>query len=158
MKDWVSIPMCPYALLRDALVGAEEHKHIFIDGYPRKVDQVDLLADTLGQPPSLVLVLHVPTVITVTRLLGRLTCGECGRVYGPASPPRAARVCDACDADLEHREDDNSEGIRRRHRFWRKYGAAIARHYERMGLVAHVDATQAPGDVLDLALAHMKRS
>jgi adenylate kinase len=151
-------PALAYALLADAVGGLASEPFLFLDGYPRRVNQVDLLARTVGSDPHLVLVLHVPTVITVARLLSRLTCRDCGRVYGPVVPPRVAAICDGCGGEIEHREDDNADGIKRRQHFWRRHGPLIVRYYEQRELASHVDATGLPDVVRDLALDRINSS
>jgi len=84
----------------------------------------------LGQPLDAVLVLDVDDEELVRRLAGRLSCGNCGRVYNRYSdPPRQADVCDVCGGPLVQRSDDREETVRRRLQVYREQTRPLIDYY-----------------------------
>jgi adenylate kinase family enzyme len=144
-----------YAVLDEALQQIDPSRPLVLDGYPRMVDQIPRLHRVLGGEPDCALLLQVPTVVTVGRILNRLTCEACGRTYGPWIPARRADQCDRCSGRLSHREDDGMEGLQARQRFWRHHGPAIVQIYRAAGIVQEVDASPLPDIVLDQAVRRL---
>jgi adenylate kinase len=142
-----------YGLLEEALRAWDHSTALVLDGYPRMVDQLERLHELIGGLPDHVLVLHVPTVITVGRILSRLTCESCGRTYGPWVPPSGSERCDGCSGLLRHRDDDALPGLRKRQAVWKQHGFSIVREYREAGVVSDIDASRAPAEVCDAALS-----
>jgi adenylate kinase len=119
---------------------------VIFDGFPRTVAQADGLARLmaeLGQPLHAVLVLDVDDEELVRRLAGRLSCGNCGRVYNRYSdPPRQDNICDACGATLSQRSDDREETVRRRLQVYRDQTRPLIDYY----VNAHANVLHIAGD------------
>ena len=80
---------------------------------------------------------------------GRRSCPKCGAVYHVrASPPRKAGVCDREGAALVLREDDKPENVKKRMQEYAEKTWPLKRFYQERRLVAEVDATGSPEDVL----------
>jgi adenylate kinase len=139
-----------YGLLRQRIERLTEGT-LVLDGYPRRSEEIPLLAEILRGEPDLALLLDVPPPIAVDRLLGREVCPECGAVYGPAVPPRNRASCDRCGGRLSRRADDTPPGIVERHRTWVAERRAITRHYASLGILQTVNAARSP----DLVLAEV---
>lgn len=98
-------------LIKDKLNNAD---YIF-DGFPRNVKQAkmfDELLETQNKRVDYVIYLTVPKDLARKRILGRLSCPKCGRVYNDQidiSKPKNECLCDDCNVELSRRSDDNEE-------------------------------------------------
>jgi adenylate kinase len=116
-----------------------------LDGYPRNERQAGILDTFLGgrgESLQAVLALRIDEEALVARLMGRLTCPNCGESYHlTASPPKVAGICDRCGTELTVREDDQPEAIHRRLELYAERTAPLFDYYGRAGLLREVDAT-----------------
>lgn len=124
-------------------------KHGFIlDGFPRTVEQaqaLDQMLDTLEQPLDGVVSIEVDPEIVVARLSGRIGCTRCGAIYHKeAKPPKRDWICDNCNSPLFVRDDDQPETIRERLRVFAENTAPVIEHYDKLGLVKHIDGNRNP--------------
>ena len=88
-----------------------------LDGFPRTVAQAEALDRMLAEialPLDRVIYLRVRPEVLQTRLSGRWTCPECGRVYSESVPTIVEDHCDDDGARVIQREDDRPEAIKRR--------------------------------------------
>ncbi len=114
------------------------------DGYPRtaaQADALDLLLEHRGRRLSHVVELLVDEDALVERIVGRVTCGNCGAGYHDRfKPPVVENVCDVCGASaFKRRPDDNEATVRTRMEEYRAKTAPILPLYEARGLVSRVD-------------------
>jgi len=95
----------------------EKHKNIVFDGFPRTIEQFNLLADWMrGKDMKLdrVYFLDISTDETVKRLSSRRICDKCGEVYNLiTNPPSAENSC-KCGGKLVQRKDDAPLAIKKR--------------------------------------------
>ena len=90
------------------------------DGFPRNVKQAkmfDELLNTLNKKVDYVIYLKVSKDLAAKRILGRLSCANCGRVYNDQITelmPKQIGICDVCNIELTHRNDDNLETFNKR--------------------------------------------
>ncbi len=96
--------------LRAGLPGAIDG--LILDGYPRTVNQAEVLLGLLkdrGLEPTVVhLVVDYEKI--VARLSGRRQCPVCGTLYSlTTNPPKVAGFCDREGAALVTREDDRED-------------------------------------------------
>ncbi|MHA1339012.1 MAG: adenylate kinase [Promethearchaeota archaeon] len=86
-----------------------------LDGFPRTVNQAkELLKLTTI---DLILVIEVPREELIKRIVGRISCPKCGKIYNKFNPdlmPKNEGICDVCGVELIHRSDDNEETINKR--------------------------------------------
>lgn len=149
-------------LLERRLSEPDAARGFVLDGFPRTVQQVELLQgilEKLGSKLDRVFVLTAPEGEIVRRLSGRRLCPSCGELYHLVSkPPRRTGVCDRCDGALIQRADDNEEVIRKRLRVYLDQTLPVAEAYRRRGVLVEVDGTGEPGDVLARLKAGIPRS
>lgn len=92
--------------------------HGFIlDGYPRTVQQAEVMGRRLGEAGVVPLVIHLKVDYNrlVARLSGRRQCPMCGTLYNlSTNPPKIADTCDLDGSRLAIREDDRESVIRER--------------------------------------------
>lgn len=122
-----------------------------LDGFPRTVQQAELLKEALAQRDialDAVIALDVPAYQIVQRLTGRRTCRACGAILNTVfSPPRLPGRCDACGDHLTRRADDDQETVLRRLAVYGEQTAPVLRWYEDAGVLLDVDATGAVAEV-----------
>jgi adenylate kinase len=90
---------------------------LILDGYPRTLNQAEVLLDllkTYGFRPAVVH-LVVDRERIVRRLSGRRICPVCGTLYSlKTNPPKVPGICDLDGAQLVTRPDDQESVIRER--------------------------------------------
>lgn len=95
------------------------NNYIF-DGFPRTVNQAklfDKLLNELNKKIDYVIYLDVDKDIAKKRILGRLSCSKCGKVYNnqiEESMPKINGICNECNIELSKRNDDNEETFNKR--------------------------------------------
>jgi adenylate kinase len=110
-----------------------------LDGFPRTVNQADLL-DELLEPVGLDMVLNlvVSTQIVLRRLASRRVCIDCGENYSIGTPPRVGWICDVCGGEVVQRPDDTEAAIKRRLDLYEKQTAPLIARYRKIGKLAAV--------------------
>jgi adenylate kinase len=102
-----------FKLVADRLSQPDAADGILFDGFPRTVQQAELLSDWLtehGRGTCVVVNLDVPESDLVARLTGRRTCVNkaCGAGFHMIfNPPLKPGICDVCGSGLMQRKDDN---------------------------------------------------
>ncbi len=140
------------AMVQDRLSRSDVAQGCILDGYPRTTAQADFLGALLqgqGKAVGRVLSYEVPEQAVVERIGGRRSCPRCGAVYHlSASPPRAAGVCDKEGAALVLRDDDRPENVKKRMQEYAEKTAPLKRYYQERKLVAEIEATGSPEEIL----------
>ena len=118
-----------------------------LDGFPRTVGQATALDETLdavGEEVDRVIFIELPTDIILRRVSGRWICPTCSTPYHEtADPPRVHGICDREGAALVQRDDDKPEVVQARLNSQVPPMLAVVEHYERAGIVDHIDGRQA---------------
>lgn len=132
------------AVMHERLAHPECERGCLLDGYPRTLAQVQALDQFLKERQRTVdgvVYFRVQPEHVVDRLSQRRVCRPCGKVYNLLSqPPAEADRCDSCGAALVVRDDDQPAAIRERLRIYEQSTAPVAAYYQRLGLLAAVDA------------------
>ena len=146
VPDEITIEM----FMRELSQPASEHGAI-LDGFPRTVAQAKALDATLAERDERierVISIEVPVEDLVARVAGRRVCPTCGTPYHVVSdPPRVPGRCDKDGTALVQRDDDRPEVVRARLAKQVMPMLDVIEHYERAGIVQHVDGRQ-PIDVV----------
>ena len=133
-----------------------------LDGFPRTVAQAEALDAVLagrGERIERVISIEVPVEELVARVAGRRVCPVCGTPYHVAGdPPRVPGHCDREGAELVQRDDDRPEVVRARLAKQIQPMLEVLEHYERTGIVQHVDGRQPIDDVTREILAGLGAS
>jgi adenylate kinase len=123
-----------------------------LDGYPRTVQQAQLLAELLVLRPIRTIVIHlvVDYNVIIARISGRRQCPACGAVYGiNSSAPNAAGVCDKDGAKLAVRDDDREEVVRERLRAYEQQTSPVLAYFKKSGIPCwDVPAAGSPPQVI----------
>lgn len=106
------------------------------DGFPRNVKQAkmfDELLETLNKKVDYVIYLSISKDLAAKRILGRLSCSKCGRIYNDqieSMMPKNSGLCDFCNTELEKRADDNVETFNKRFDTYQAETAPLLEYYK----------------------------
>jgi len=105
-------------ILEDWLADKDIKKGIIFDGFPRSLEQYQILKEILfkkGEKITKVIFLKVSEPVLVSRLSSRRVCSKCGLEFNLITkPPKNDEVCDSCGTKLIQRADDTPEVIKAR--------------------------------------------
>ena len=88
---------------------------IVLDGFPRTLNQAKVLDNFFEN--YVVVNLEIDEELALKRVLGRLNCDNCGKIYNiyfEDKSPKEVNKCDICGAHLSARQDDNAESFKNR--------------------------------------------
>ena len=126
---------------------------LLLDGFPRTVHQAEMLDEMAAQCGARIyatVLLDVPEEILVDRIAGRRTCPKCGAGYHVTNiPPRHEGVCDACEAALVVRKDDNPETVRGRLAVYQAQTVPLIGFYEARGVLRRVAGAEPAGKLVE---------
>ncbi len=148
-------------MVRDRLGERDARDGFLLDGFPRNVQQAEVLdglLPDLGGGLDVVLELVVDDDEVVRRLSGRRTCRSCERVWHlDFDPPTSVGVCDECGGELFQRDDDKPETVRHRLEVYAEQTAPLVDYYADRRLLFGIDATGPVEDVTERAIAVLRR-
>ncbi len=149
------------AMVRDRLGEVDAADGFLLDGFPRTVPQADALHDLLLElvtPIDVALELVVDDDEVVRRLSGRRTCRRCNHIWHiDFDPPKVDGTCDSCGGELDQREDDRPETVRRRLDVYAEQTAPILDHYADLRMLVGIDATGPVESVTERAISALRR-
>ncbi|MCB1789677.1 MAG: nucleoside monophosphate kinase [Gammaproteobacteria bacterium] len=132
------------ALLRIQLPQSDLVKGFVLVDLPKNAGQADVLdsvLNDLGAGIDVVLNLEVDPDELMERLVGRITCDNCGAQYNLyVNPPLVDGVCDACGARVVRRPDDYEETISNRLRVYEGQMGPLLQYYGLHGKLQRVEA------------------
>ena len=142
-------------MIKDVIAGTAGDVTMLLDGFPRNVKQVDILAATGAEIRSAVL-LDVPDSIIQDRIAGRRTCPKCKAGYHAKDlPPKVEGICDKCGTALVIRKDDNPETVKDRLVVYHQQTEPLIAYYKEKGLLRVIDGNQGPENNAKAFLAAM---
>lgn len=145
-------------LVEDVLTGNSCKNGFIIDGYPRTVQQAEILDEVLeklndGKDP-VVINLKAEHDVIIKRLSQRRACKVCGGIFN-LDNIEDENVCPSCGArnSLYKREDDEESVIKNRLEVFEKNTKPVIDYYEGKKKIITVDATkhveEVTGEILD---------
>lgn len=144
------------AMVHERLGEPDAAPGFLLDGFPRNVAQayeLDGILSDHGTTLSVVLDLEVDHEEVVVRLSGRRTCKQCGHVWHiEYDPPRSESVCDKCEGELYHRDDDYPETVRHRLDVYVEQTAPLIEFYTGRRQLVVIDALGTVEDVTERAI------
>jgi len=148
-------------MVRDRLTQNDAANGFLLDGYPRNVAQAEVLRAALSNlnlKLDAALELNVDNDEVITRLSGRRTCSNCGKVWHIVyEKPAREGVCDSCNGELIQREDDKAEVISRRLEVYKEQTAPIISFYRNEGLLITVAAVGSVQEITDRCIAALSQ-
>jgi adenylate kinase len=119
--------LVPSELVKQVLSGAltkVDGRFVIFDGFPRSVEQVDILFQLLKELElelCAALFLNVDFQTALNRITGRRICSQCGTVYNVyTEPPKSPGVCARCGGTLVQRDDDRIEVAQERFNIYQR--------------------------------------
>lgn len=140
-------------ILRKRLSQDDIKKGFIIDGYPRKVEQCQILTNLLSDlnlKIDAVIYLDMDVDKAMRRAVGRLTCPKCKRGYNKfedIAKPQVDNICDDCGVMLENRSDDNEESFKIRFNQFLESAEPILNYYRNLGILNVVDNSGTPEEI-----------
>ena len=136
------------ALLRIQMPQMDLSKGFILVDLPKNGGQADVLDSVLSDLAAdieLVLNLEVDPDELMERLVGRITCDNCGAQYNMYfNPPLVDGVCDECGARVVRRPNDYEETISNRLRVYENQMGPLLQYYALHEKLHRVQADQGP--------------
>lgn len=141
-------------------LSAEDCKKGYVlDGYPRSLEQANMLDDINNEIDKNISVsfkaiyFDIDTQILIDRIVHRQSCPNCGEIYNKKfKPSKTENICDNCNVALKTRADDNEETAKLRFDTYFKETAPLINFYEKKGILHKIDANGSIEEVWDRLL------
>lgn len=137
-------------MIAERLAGPESEPGFILDGFPRTVPQADALGAALagmGRELSAALLIDVPDEELVRRLSGRRVCPDGHVFHVEFNPPQAEGICDIDGKELEIRDDDRPDVVRRRLEQYHEKTEPLVGYYRERDLLRRVEGVGEPDRV-----------
>ena len=140
-------------IIKDRLNNEDCINGFLLDGYPRTVNQAEVLETLLkekGDSIDTALLIKVPREFILKRMTGRRVCLACGASYHIAfNPPEREGKCNLCGSALVQRADDNEDTVNERLDIYDAQTEPLIKYYSDKNLLSVVDGTQAINGVFE---------
>lgn len=126
------------------------NKPVVLDGFPRTLNQAKIL-DTFFDN-YIVVNIDVEEEVALKRVLGRLTCDKCGKIYNIYSDemaPKNGKICDICGIELTGRTDDNEESFKTRFNIYLNNVKSVLDYYQEKEVLYIVKSCTHKEDTFD---------
>ena len=147
------------AIIKDRLSQDDCKDGFILDGFPRSVEQADLLEvirkelDGDNEVDFRATYFDLPTDILIARIVNRRSCKNCGEIYNlKFKPPVKENVCDKCGGELVQRKDDNEETAKARFDTYFNETAPVIEDYKSKGVLSTIDANGSIDEVWERLL------
>jgi adenylate kinase len=141
-----------FETVKKVLSNERNEKGWLLDGYPRNINQAELLDGFLvskGEELDFAVYLYASSEVLIKRLTNRRVCSKCNAIYNLVNNlPQKEGVCDRCGGALIQREDDKEETIKKRISIFEKEFQPLEEYYEKEGILLKISAE---GDLEDIA-------
>lgn len=147
------------AIIKDRLSQDDCKNGFILDGFPRSVEQADLLEvirkelDGDNEVDFRATYFDLPTDILIARIVNRRSCKNCGEIYNlKFKPPVKENVCDKCGGELVQRKDDNEETAKARFDTYFNETAPLIEYYKNKDVLSTIDANGSIDEVWERLL------
>lgn len=109
---------------------------VVLDGFPRNLNQAKFLDEFFTD--YIVINIDVDYEEAKKRVLGRMTCSKCGKIYNEFTKemiPKVANICDNCNVELDKRTDDNEESFKTRFDIYMNNVSEVLGYYRNKNLL-----------------------
>ena len=135
-------------ILKERITREDCANGYILDGFPRNVAQAesyDKMLSELQKDLGVVIIIDTDKEIAASRIAGRRSCPNCGRIYNvnfDEMKPKNRKNCDDCGVELYQRPDDNVETYEDRYNTYIEKTSPLINYYETKGVAYHVDGSQ----------------
>jgi len=131
------------SMLVDRIALDDCKKGFILDGYPRTLEQAEILSEKLEElhiKLSRVMEIVVPLDVLADRICGRRSCPSCKAMYHiKYSPAKKEGICDNCGTELIRRSDDREEVVKARYEEYLKKTAPLSAYYKKRDLLQAIE-------------------
>ena len=112
-----------------------------LDGFPRNINQAESylkILQNLNKQLGDVILLNIPKETAKKRIIGRLSCTECGAVYNDQfeeTKPKRFGTCDLCNGSLTRRSDDKEKTFEDRYHIYENQTYPLVNYFGNKGLL-----------------------
>ena len=142
VPDEITVPMVANRLKQeDAKDGA------ILDGFPRTVMQARIyenMLKSIGKDLGVVIYLNIDKETARNRIIGRISCPKCGKVYNTlveGLKPQMEGICDTCHVALYKRTDDTAATFDERFNTYVDKTSKLIDYYKAKGVLNTVDSS-----------------
>ncbi|MGB2706409.1 MAG: adenylate kinase [Candidatus Omnitrophota bacterium] len=110
-----------------------------LDGFPRneaQANELDCALGKMGKKLDMVLYLKTSAQVSIERLSGRRVCVKCGANFHVKNmPPKKGGICDYCQGELIHRDDDKEGTVKKRLIVYEEETKSLIDYYRKKGIL-----------------------
>lgn len=135
------------AIIKSKLQQDECKNGYILDGYPRSLEQADLLTKINEEIDEGIdvdfraIYFDIDEDILVSRIVNRRSCADCGEIYNlKYHPTKVEGICDKCGGKLTHRKDDNEETATARFDTYFNQTAPLIDYYKNKNVLKTLNA------------------
>ncbi len=128
-----------------------------LDGFPRTLNQAQVLDERLGKMFSLSFInINIKEETLIKRLMGRRVCSNCTKTYHiDFLPPKKNEICDLCSSSLTIRNDDTKEVICKRLEIFNQKFLPMTQYYKDRTGWFEVPSDGTPFECFEKLLGHL---
>ncbi len=123
-----------------------------LDGFPRTLPQAKNLNYFLNEQGKKYLVLNfaISQDIVINRLISRLNCNFCKKIFQKNQDLSEGSLCPNClQGKLFSRDDDNPQTIANRLEIYKKQTEPIELFYKSLGILKNINAQKSPKEIFE---------
>lgn len=119
-----------------------------LDGFPRNLNQAiafDKMLEEQNLKVNYVIYLSLDKESAMKRIVGRVSCPNCGNVYNTMIDGMNSKVdmiCDSCNSNLVKRKDDNEQTFNVRYDTYISETEPVIEYYKNKGILYQVDSSR----------------
>lgn len=130
-------------LVVDRLEKDDAKNGFVLDGFPRTIPQAEALTKALQEKGTAIdyaIDIEMKDEQIVERMGGRRVCAKCGATYHVVNvPPKKEGICDSCGGELQLRDDDAPETVKKRLDVYHEQTAPLIDYYRKLGILREID-------------------
>lgn len=137
------------SIIKDRLHEDDCKDGFILDGYPRSIEQAEILDEILDdinneqEVKLLVIDIDVDEKVLIERIINRRSCPKCKKIYNlKFVAPKIEGKCDVCGSDLVQRSDDTEEVASKRLDTYNTQTAPLVDFYHKKGILRVVDGNR----------------
>lgn len=131
------------SMILQRIVAPDCAKGLILDGFPRTIEQAQVLDKALsekGESVSKALYIKVSAEEVVKRLSERLVCRKCQTPYHKTNiPPKTDGICDICGGQLYQRPDDSETIVKDRLKVYSNQTKPVTEYYKKADKLVEID-------------------
>ena len=135
------------SIIKDRLSQEDCHEGYILDGYPRSMEQAEMLEEINSSINGDVatdfraIYFDLNQDVLISRIVNRRSCPICGEIYNlKYKPTKQEGICDKCGSALTQRKDDTEEVAKVRFETYFKETAPLIEYYKNKGVLRTINA------------------